>query len=153
MTFAEDYVPVPVRIQQFYAKFPDGSIQPLWLDAPYRVIGEGETKWLVYAAAAYRYPDDPRPGVGLAWEQVPGKTPYTRGSELQNAETSAWGRALAALGFVTSKSVASAEEVRTAQERSQARRSAATPSRGSSPSPQGNGAHSASQQASGGSEW
>jgi len=153
MSFAEDYVPVPVRIQQFYAKFPEGSIQPLWLDAPYRVLGEGETKWLVYGAAAYRYPDDPRPGIGLAWEQVPGKTPYTRGSELQNAETSAWGRALAALGFVTSKSVASAEEVRSSQEASRARRSAATSSRASSPVPQSNGAHSATQQATGGTEW
>lgn len=153
MSFAEDYIPVPVRIQQFYARWPEGSIQPLWLDAPYRVLGEGETKWLVYGAAAYRYPDDPRPGVGLAWEQVPGKTPYTRGSELQNAETSAWGRALAALGFVTSKSVASAEEVRTAQERAGARRSAPTPSRGSSPSPATNGAHSAAQEATGGQEW
>lgn len=153
MSFAEDYVPVPVRIQQFYAKFPEGSIQPLWLDAPYRVLGEGETKWLVYGAAAYRYPDDPRPGIGLAWEQVPGKTPYTRGSELQNAETSAWGRALAALGFVTSKSVASAEEVRSAQEASRGRRNGPTPSRGSSPPPQSNGAHSAAQQAAGGTEW
>jgi len=145
MTFAEDYVPVPVRIQQFYAKYPEGSIQPLWLDAPYRVIGEGQTKWLVYGAAAYRHPDDPRPGVGLAWEQVPGKTPYTRGSELQNAETSAWGRALAALGFVTSKSVASAEEVRSSQEATKSHRSAPSTARVPSPSGASNGAHSAPQ--------
>ena len=55
MSFAEDYVPVPVRIQQFYAKFPEGSIQPLWLDAPYRVLGEGETKWLVYGFRLPRF--------------------------------------------------------------------------------------------------
>lgn len=144
MTFAEDYIPVPVRIQQFYARWPEGSIQPLWLDQPYRVLGEGETKWLVYGAAAYRYPDDPRPGVGLAWEQVPGRTPYTRGSELQNAETSAWGRALAALGFVTSKSVASAEEVRSA---SQSRTSADKPSRVSSPAAKPNAPQNAPQSA------
>ena len=143
--FAENYVPVNVRIQQFYAKYPEGSLQPLWLDAPYRVLGEGETKWIVYAAAAYRHPDDPRPGIGLAWETVPGRTPYTKGSELQVAETSAWGRALAALGFVTDRSVASADEVRAAQERTGTRRSADTPSRGSSPQRNGNGAQTETQ--------
>lgn len=127
----EDYVPVNERLQAFYAKYPEGSIQPLWLDQPYRVLGEGETKWLVYAAAAYRYPDDPRPAVGMAWEPVPGRTPYTRGSELMVAETSAWGRALAALGIATNRSVASAEEVRSSRERSSAPRSPGASSKGS----------------------
>lgn len=153
MTFAEDYVPVNVRIQQFYAKYPDGSLQPLWPDAPYRVLGEGETKWLVYGAAAYRNPDDPRPGIGLAWEQVPGRTPYTKGSELQVAETSAWGRALAALGFVTSKSVASAEEVRAAQERTKGSQRAAAPSPGSPPQRNTNGAQNGAQRATEDVAW
>lgn len=151
--YAENYVPVNVRIQQFYAKFPEGSLQPLWLDQPYRVLGEGETKWIVYAAAAYRYPDDPRPGIGLAWETVPGRTPYTKGSELQVAETSAWGRALAALGFVTDKSVASADEVRAAQERSQSRRSAASPASVSRPSGNGNAPQNAPQGAREDASW
>ncbi len=115
--FAADYIPVNERIAAFIAKYPEGSLRPLWPDEPYRVLGEGETKWLVYGACAYRYPDDPAPGVGLAWEPVPGKTPYTRGSELMVAETSAWGRSLAAIGIATNKSIASAEEVRSAQER------------------------------------
>jgi hypothetical protein len=80
--FAEDYIPVNERIALFVAKYPEGSLRPLWPDEPYRVLGEGETKWLVYGACAYRWPDDPAPGVGMAWEPVPGRTPYTKGSEL-----------------------------------------------------------------------
>jgi hypothetical protein len=78
--------------------------------------GEGEPAldtFIVYVAAAYRTPDDPRPGIGCAWEPYPGRTPYTAGSELMNAETSAWGRALqAALVADTKTGVASREEVR-----------------------------------------
>lgn len=108
----EDYVPVNERIAAFIAKHPEGSLRPLWPDQPYRVLGEGDTKWLVYGAAAYRWPEDPAPGVGLAWEPVPGKTPYTRGSELMVAETSAWGRAIVATLAADSKKVASLDEVR-----------------------------------------
>ncbi len=73
----------------------------------------GEDCFIVYAAAAYRTPDDPRPGIGVAWEPFPGRTPYTAASELMNAETSAWGRAiLAVLASDSRKGVASREEVR-----------------------------------------
>lgn len=143
----DDYVTVAERIQLFIARHPEGSLRPLWPDNPYRVLGEGETKWLVYGACAYRTPDDPAPGVGLAWEPVPGKTPYTRGSELMVAESSAWGRALAAIGIATNRSVATAEEVRSAQERAGGRRSGAGPSRGSSPSGTPNGPQAALQRA------
>jgi hypothetical protein len=116
--FAQDYIPVNERIAAFIAKYPEGSLQPVDPAHPYTVIeGKGESSWIVYAAAAYRHPGDERPGIGLAWEPVPGKTPYTRGSELMVAETSAWGRAIAALGIATNRSIASAEEVRSAQER------------------------------------
>src|SRR3990167_2917806 len=62
-------------------------------------------------AGASRPPDDPRPGVGHAFEPIPGKTSYTKDSETMNAETSAWGRAIVALGFDTKK-IGSANEVR-----------------------------------------
>lgn len=69
--------------------------------------------FIVYVAAAYRTPDDPRPGIGTAWEAYPGQTPYTAGSELMNAETSAWGRAIIAVGASDAKKgIASREEVR-----------------------------------------
>jgi hypothetical protein len=151
--FAEDYIPVNERIAAFIATYPAGSLRPLWPDEPYRVLGEGETKWLVYGACAYRTPDDPAPGVGLAWEPVPGRTPYTRGSELMVAETSAWGRALAAIGIATNKSIASAEEVRSARERSEGSQSAGSKPAGTRATPKGNGAQNASQDVSEGGDW
>ena len=67
---------------------------------------------IVAKAYAYRTPDDPRPGIGHAQESFPGKTPYTRDSELMNAETSAWGRSIVAvLAADTRRGVASRDEV------------------------------------------
>jgi hypothetical protein len=105
---ASDYVDVAERKREFVERYPEGVLQS-WC-RPY-VEQVGDKSYIVYAAAAYRTPDDPRPGIGWAWEPVPGPTPFTYDSELQNAETSAWGRAILALGFETKK-IASAEEVR-----------------------------------------
>ena len=112
----KDYVDVAERLKDFRAKHPEGSIQPADLAKPYWLeVIDGQT-YLVYAAACYRSPDDMRPGIGLAWEPVPGKTSFTRGSELMNAETSAWGRAIVAtLAADTKRGVASAQEVDTAR--------------------------------------
>jgi len=151
--FAEDYIPVNERIAIFISQYPAGSLRPLWPDEPYRVLGEGETKWLIYGACAYRTPDDPAPGVGLAWEPVPGRTPYTRGSELMVCETSAWGRALAAIGIATNKSIASAEEVRSARERTQGSQSAGSRPTGRAASPKTKAAQNASQSVTEGGEW
>lgn len=111
-----DYNDVPARIADFRAKHPGGSLQPANPDVPYKIEQIGERFYIVVVAAAYRTPDDPRPGIGMAYEQWPGKTPYTRDSELQNAETSAWGRAIVAvLAADTKKGIASQEEVRNRQ--------------------------------------
>ena len=108
-----DYVDVAARITLLRERHPEASLRPLNPERPYEIVQvEGRT-FVVYAAACYRTPDDPAPGVGIAWEAFPGPTPYTRDSELQNAETSAWGRAIvAALAADTRGGVASAEEVR-----------------------------------------
>lgn len=108
----KDYKEVPERIADFKAKHPEASLQPADLAAPFQVVTIGEQTFVAYAAAAYRTPDDQRPGIGLAWEPFPGKTSYTRDSELQNAETSAWGRAIVAAMASESKHVASAQDVR-----------------------------------------
>ena len=108
----DDYIEVKDRLQTFLDKYPEGSLQGSWLWT--ERLGE---PWIVYRAEAYRTPDDPRPGVGYAWEPVPGRTPFTRDSELMVAETSAWGRAMAALGVAVHKGVASGDEVRAAENR------------------------------------
>lgn len=109
------YKDVPARIADFEAKHPEGCLRPVNENEPYRIECVNGTYFVVYAAAAYRTPDDPRPGIGVAWEPFPGKTPYTKDSELQNAETSAWGRAIVAVLASTSKAIASAEDVRNRQ--------------------------------------
>jgi hypothetical protein len=112
----QGYVDVATRIAEFRDKHPDGSLQPADLARPYAQMTIGADEFVVVVAAAYRSADDVRPGIGMAYEPYPGKTPYTRGSELQNAETSAWGRAIvAALAADTKRGVASADEVRNRQ--------------------------------------
>ena len=108
----EDYVEVSERIRQFVELYPSGSLQSEWE----YVQRDGE-QWLVVKAYAYRTPDDARPGIGHAWEPIPGRTPYTRGSELMNGETSAWGRATSAIGIAVNRGIASANEIRSAQAR------------------------------------
>jgi hypothetical protein len=108
-----DYVDVAERIREFREKYPKGSLQPNDRAKPYSIEQLDGHTYIVVVAAAYRSPEDPLPGVGQAFEPFPGRTRFTRGSELQNAETSAWGRAIvAALAADTKRGVASADEMR-----------------------------------------
>jgi hypothetical protein len=102
-----DYIEVADRIKAFKEAHPDGSL----CREEWHVEEVAGQTFVVYTALAYRRPDDPRPGVGTAWEPFPGPTKFTKDSELMNAETAAWGRAIASLGFEVRK-VASREEVR-----------------------------------------
>jgi len=112
----KDYVDVAERLRIFKDRHPEGSLQPLNPHQPYDIITTADKTFIVYIAAAYRTPDDPRPGVGSAWEPLPGTTPYTRNSELMVAETSAWGRAIVAALAADSKRVASLDEVKARRE-------------------------------------
>lgn len=117
MAFALDgYVDVAERIRQFKAQYPTGSLQPADLSEPFKVLTLGDKTFLVYVAACYRSPEDARPGIGVAMEPYPGKTNYTRDSELMNAETSAWGRAIVAALAADTQKIASLQEVRNRQD-------------------------------------
>ena len=109
----DGYVTVPERVALFYKRFPEGSLQ---MDPVEFLEIEGK-RWAMGRAYAYRTPEDPRPGIGTAWEIVPGTTPFTRGSEIQNLETSAWGRAIGALGIGIDKSLATLDEIEHARQR------------------------------------
>ena len=104
----DDYNDVPSRLVEMRGKYPELSMQQVKMEFM-EVAGKS---WVVYTAAAMRTPDDPAPGMGTAWEPIPGPTPYTKDSEVQNAETSAWGRALIAIGASTKRGIASVEEIR-----------------------------------------
>jgi hypothetical protein len=103
----DDYVPVNERIAAFYEQHPEGSLQS--------EIVELTADRVTVKAYAYRSDEDPRPGIGHSSLAIPGSTSFTKGSEIENAETSAWGRAIAALGFEVKRGVATAEEVRNKQ--------------------------------------
>lgn len=109
----ENYVDVPQRIKLFYEKYPNGSLQ--MTDISWQQVGDQMV--VIGIAYAYRTPDDERPGIGTAQEYFPGKTNFTRGSEIQNLETSCWGRAIGSLGIGIEKAIASKEEVELAMER------------------------------------
>lgn len=107
------YIEVAERIVEFRNAYPDGRLRPADPAQPYRIETIGDKTFVVVVAAAYRTVDDQLPGIGMAWEPFPGKTSFTRDSELQNAETSAWGRAIvAALAADTKRGIATADEVR-----------------------------------------
>lgn len=121
----DDYVDVATRIAEFREQYPEGRLRPADPAQPYEIkqvqgFDPGgdiiQQTFIIVVAAAYRDAGDTEPGIGMAWEVFPGRTPYTRGSELMNAETSAWGRAIiAALASDSRKGVASREEVRNRQ--------------------------------------
>lgn len=113
-----DYITVAERIVEFRTKYPTGTLRPADMERPFWLETINGNPCFVVVAAAYRTPDDPLPGVGMAYEPIPGNTPYTRGSELQNAETAAWGRAIVAtLAADTNRGIASFEEIRLQEER------------------------------------
>jgi hypothetical protein len=110
-SFAKDYIDVAERLREFRKQFPTGSLQMVDI----QFINVAGKDFVMYTAAAFRDPDDKRPGMGTAWEPIPGLTPYTKNSEVMVAETSAWGRAIVAALAGETKRIASADEVRNRQ--------------------------------------
>lgn len=107
-SYLDGYITVPERIAKFYELFAQGRL--VTTDVRLSNEPDGVPRVLV-EAAAYRTPDDPLPGRGWSWMILPGTTNFTRGSELENTETSAWGRAIAALGILTDAGVATTQEI------------------------------------------
>lgn len=123
----DEYVDVAERIQDFLDAHPEGSLQRVGMPRVVTITGFDPKKgqdytgtFIEYTAAAYRNPEDPRPGIGTAYEPFPGQTPYTKNSELMNAETAAWGRAIIALGLCANRGLASRQEVRARREEQEA---------------------------------
>jgi hypothetical protein len=102
----EDYETVEDRLKRFWSKYPDGAIQTDMLNTD----ADRERKQWIVQAWVYRHRDDVRAiGTGLAFE-VDGGMGANQTAALENAETSAIGRALANCGFSGNKR-ASREEM------------------------------------------
>lgn len=92
----EDYREVPERVAEWYDRHPDARIET-------GIIRDDDVK-VVMQARVYKTgeADELPTGTGHSYLDYPGATPFTRGSELENAETSAIGRALFAAGIPSS---------------------------------------------------
>jgi hypothetical protein len=104
----DNYVDVPTRLRMALDKHPELRI----VESGYRVEEFGAGTVLVCTVTIYRSPDDTHPVVASAQESLPGKTPYTKDSELMVGMTSAVGRALGYMGFGIDKSIASQNEIK-----------------------------------------
>ena len=93
-----EYETVDERIQRFYRDNADGRIETKLLDHD---GGHGKTRWIV-RAEVYKADSEHASGVGHAFE-VDGTGMANKTSALENAETSAVGRALAQAGYSGSR--------------------------------------------------
>jgi hypothetical protein len=101
----EDYVPVAERLEKFYQTYPDGRVTTSIVEHSI------ESGFVLMRAEVYRAADDAAPAAtGHAFE-VRGESYVNKTSYVENAETSAVGRALALLGFEVKRGIASREEL------------------------------------------
>ena len=116
--FMDSYVDVAERIRKFKEQYPTGCLRPYNPEIPFVLMEIGGREFIVYTAACFRTPDDPMPAVAVAAEPSIGKTNFTKDSEVMNAETSAWGRAIVACLAADTQKIASLDEVRNRQQES-----------------------------------
>lgn len=76
----------------------------------------GERAYIEVAVTVHRDPDDTHPVTAHAWEPWPGRTPFTRDSEMMNAATSALGRALGYMGYGIDRGLATVDEITNRQD-------------------------------------
>jgi hypothetical protein len=88
-------------------KYPDLRVQES--QPVFREVG-GKL-YLEMHVTLWRDKDDPLPMIAYCWEPFPGKTPYTRDSEMMNLSTSLLGRCLGMMGFGIDTKMASKQEV------------------------------------------
>jgi len=106
-----DYVDVPTRLAQALKQFPDLRIQ----ETKPIIVTVDNQQYVEISCTVWRDANDLLPTVAYCWEPIPGKSPFTKGSEMMNASTSCLGRALGFLGMGIGKSIASRNEVQARQ--------------------------------------
>jgi hypothetical protein len=108
------YKMVADRHLQFVADHPSGSISnevQNFIYDPVEKAGFVTVVSRVWKDKADRDGGKAPDGEGNASMQIPGTTNFTRGSEVENTETSALGRALAMVGYHAKETLASGDEI------------------------------------------
>jgi hypothetical protein len=100
-----NYIDVPTRFAALLAKWPELRIK----EHRPEIITVGDQIFISVTMQAWRTPDDPIPCQATCYEPFPGRTPFTKLAEQQNASTSCLGR-LAGL-MMSFPKMASLEEV------------------------------------------
>lgn len=109
MSFSLDnYVDVPTRLKMLFEQYPNASV----VADPPCIREIGGHAFIEVTVTITCNDEHGRMGRASAWEAFPGRTPYTKDSEMMNAETSAIGRCCGALGIGLKSSIASLDEVR-----------------------------------------
>lgn len=114
----QGYVTVAERHRLALEKWPELRVQET---AP-KLIEAGNQLFIEVTTTVWRTPDDPLPAIASCWEAFPGTTPYTRGSEQQNASTSSLGRCLGLMGIAIEAGMASKDEIVLAKQRNSVER-------------------------------
>lgn len=103
----DGYIDVATRRRMAVEVWPELRI----VEGHPELVTVGDSMFVQVTVTVYRSPDDPMPTSATCWERVPGRTPYTRDSEMMNCATSALGRALGYMGVGVINSLATRDEV------------------------------------------
>ena len=113
----DNYVDVATRLKLALEKYPNLRVS----ERGHEIATFGDTTVLICSVCVWRDVDDKYPVIASASEPLPGRTPYTRNSELMVGMTSALGRCLGYMGvgltaLGTKPSIASRNEVEARQD-------------------------------------
>ena len=108
----DNYVDVATRLKMALEKWPNLRVT----ESGYEIAQFGAETVLICRVTVWRDVDDEYPVIASASEPLPGRTPYTRNSELMVGMTSALGRALGYMGVGINSSIASRNEVEARQD-------------------------------------
>jgi hypothetical protein len=106
-----DYVDVPTRLAEALKRWPDLRIQ----ESKPVIVTVDNQQYVEISCTVWRDAADLKPCIAYCWEPIPGRTPYTKNSEMMNASTSCLGRSLGMMGMHIGKSIASRNEVQARQ--------------------------------------
>jgi hypothetical protein len=102
------YITVAIRHSAFVEDYPNGLIETYLAHASAGLVVVHCSVWKNREDADN---DKRADGTGMASMPIPGPTTFTKNSEVENAETSALGRALAAIGYHAKETMASQDEI------------------------------------------